>query len=170
MKRLISLLLCAALIIPFCGCKQSASKLKEPVDFYYLQTINENGSRITQIVSEQREAYGHTDDLSYLLLLYLTGPVTPQLYTPLPDNTQILNLSVRDGKAQIVLRGLDFKDYSKLDVSLICGCLAKTCFSLSDLVSVSINTEAGKLDGDDNIIIEKEYLTIADEYIGVASE
>ena len=170
MKKLISLLLCFALVIPFCGCKQTSSKLKEPVEFYYLQTVNENGSRVTQIVSEQREAYGHTKDLSYLLLLYLTGPITPQLYAPLPDNAQLLDLSVQEGNAQIILRGLDFKDYAQLDVSLICGCLAKTCFSISDIVTVSINTEAGKLHGDEDITIGKEDLMITDEYIGSVSE
>ena len=55
------------------------------------------------ISSEQREASGHADDLHYLLSLYLIGPSSDELVSPLPWGTRLLGVSRENGTVTLEL-------------------------------------------------------------------
>ena len=89
MKRFFCLLLCLCLFLP--GC--SGELMKNPVTFYYPRQEYRYGAEDGVISSEQREASGHTNDLRYLLSLYLIGPSSDELVSPLPWGTRLLGVS-----------------------------------------------------------------------------
>ncbi|MFR2867944.1 MAG: hypothetical protein ACLTCK_08360, partial [Oscillospiraceae bacterium] len=93
MKRFFCLFLCLCLFLP--GC--SGELMKNPVTFYYPRREYQYGAEDGVISSEQREASGHADDLHYLLSLYLIGPSSDELVSPLPWGTRLLGVNRQDG-------------------------------------------------------------------------
>ena len=87
MKRMISLLLSLALLLCLPACAHHVDAPKEPVQFYYPWHTDQlqYGDPQGVITHELREAAGYTDRYSYLLNLYLRGPVTQGLRDPLPQ-------------------------------------------------------------------------------------
>ena len=55
------------------GCGFFGERIREPVTFYYL-CADYQEKLCCVIVPEEREASGHSGDLSYLLALYQIGP------------------------------------------------------------------------------------------------
>jgi len=74
-RRIFSLILTVILLISLSGChySDSSNDILEPVEFYYLRSSESfvYGSADGVIASEVREASGHTNDLTYLLSMYL---------------------------------------------------------------------------------------------------
>ena len=99
MKRFFCLLLCLCLFLP--GC--SGELMKNPVTFYYPRREYQYGAEDGVISSEQREASGHANDLRYLLSLYLIGPSSDELVSPLPWGTRLLGVSRQDGTVTLEL-------------------------------------------------------------------
>ena len=99
MKRFLCLLLCLCLFLP--GC--SGELMKNPVTFYYPRREYRYGAEDGVISSEQREASGHTNDLRYLLSLYLIGPSSDELVSPLPWGTRLLGVSRENGTVTLEL-------------------------------------------------------------------
>ncbi len=137
MKRILSL--CLLLCLVLCGC--GSERIKEPVTFYYLRSDYEYFSQDGVIDSEEREASGHREDLSYLLALYLMGPTEEELRSPLPRSVWIL--AVEQENHQITIHLSDtLKDMTDLDYSLACACLSMTCLDMTDAQSITIASGA----------------------------
>lgn len=136
MKRLIVITLVFCLFLS--GCTVFGERIKEPVTFYYLRSEYQYFASDGVIASEEREAAGHRDDLSYLMALYLMGPSTDELKTPLPRGTRISQ--PKQTPEGIVLQLSDAAAaLTDADYSLACACLALTCFDLTDANNVTIN-------------------------------
>lgn len=99
MKRFFCLFLCLCLFLP--GC--SGELMKNPVTFYYPRREYQYGAEDGVISGEQREASGHADDLHYLLSLYLIGPSSDELVSPLPWGTRLLGVNRQDGTITLEL-------------------------------------------------------------------
>ena len=131
MKRVIVLLICISLLV--CGCRELVS---DPVTFYYVR--KEYQEDMTDIIaSEEREAAGHRDDLSYLLQLYLMGPSDAELVSPLFTGTRILSVEYADGIINLELSDTS-KTMTDTEFSLACACLTLTCMDLTDASEVNI--------------------------------
>ena len=159
MKHIISICLLLCMLLPGCGFKES---MKAPVSFYYLRTDLEREQHLV-IDSEEREAHGHIDDLNYLVLLYLRGPANEDLYSPFPSSVTLERLTHIHDTLHITLGGIDFSQQVPLDATLSCACLAKTCFALSNVTCVRINTLAGQEAGQQDIIIHSDSLILWDQ-------
>ncbi len=150
MKRIVCLGLLLCLLMP--GC---ADPFKEPVTFYYLRKEFQFGVEDGVIASEAREASGHTDDLSYLIALYLMGPANEQLTSPLPNGTRILTSRVD----QIIY--LDLSDHAQdladSDFTLACACLSLTCFGITNAQEVIITC------GSRSITMDRDSLSLFDD-------
>lgn len=137
MKRLISLafLLC----LTFTGCAKFGDRIKEPVTFYYLRAEYQYGSDSGVIGSEEREASGHRENLSYLLALYLMGPSGEDLVSPIPRGIRFLSVEQTD-----TLITLNLSDTASVltdaDYSLACACLTLTCLDLTEAETVTVNS------------------------------
>ncbi|MEE0110748.1 MAG: hypothetical protein UEP57_07695 [Oscillospiraceae bacterium] len=153
MKRCFCLFLILCLLLSGCGIL--GERIKEPVTFYYLRSEYQYGTQDAVISSEEREASGHLEDLSYLLALYLMGPADEELKSPLPHGTNIF--SAEQSASVITLRLSDTaKTMTDTEFSLACACLSLTCLDLTDAKSVTI------ISGDRIVTMSRDTLTLYD--------
>jgi hypothetical protein len=155
MKKLICLLLCFAMLpLSSCGFRSSDDTVQTP--FYYLRDPDSYlyGSPEGVVSYEHRDITGHEDELNYLLMLYLKGPLDKSLESPFPEGSRILQLSKRSGKLYVLLNS-NFANLKGMDLTLACVCLARTCFALSDAQSIRITakTADGTIPIDETITI-----------------
>ena len=137
MKRLISFLLLLAMALSLCACAEDTA-----VTYYYVRDELEYqyGTSTGVMVGERRSAAGHVDDLRYLLIIYFHGPVTDYLESPFPSGTTLEEL-VQDGDhLHIRLSGI-VAMMDDADRTLACACLARTCFDLTEVQSVTISAQ-----------------------------
>lgn len=160
MKRYISIFLVFSLFLS--GCSVFGERIKEPVTFYYIRTDYQEDMG-TVIASEEREAAGHRQDLSYLLKLYMMGPSEDELKSPLPRGSKILAAEQTGAEIAIQLSDLS-KAMSDMEFSLACACLSMTCFSLTEAEKVTVSS------GDWTLSIGRDSLTLTDSATAAATE
>ena len=137
MKRFFALLLIPVLLAGLCACQITDNDVIEPVEFFYQRTEYGYGGTDGVIAAETREASGHAGDLTYLLALYLRGPLDPTLKAPFPSGCKLLGFYM-EGKTISLTLDSTFASLQNMDLTLACACLAKTCFSLTDATQVQI--------------------------------
>ena len=137
MKSLICLILTALLLLGLCGCEKSAGK--DLATFYYQRIEFDYGSDTGVFVPEAHDVTGHVDDLWYLLSLYLHGPSDQELKLPFPEGTILVELQESETTLHVTLSSVSTK-LEPVDLLTACGCLAKTCFAISDAEVVHIDS------------------------------
>ena len=153
MTRVVALLLCVCLVLS--GCGFFSDRLTEPVTFYYLEKEFQFGNHPSLIVSEEREASGHRNDLSYLLALYLMGPAEEEHQSPLLPGTRILKAEQNSGIITLELFNPAYT-YSDSELSLVCACLTLTCLDITDASQVNITYQ------EHTITMTKDSITLFD--------
>jgi len=118
--------------------------MSEPVTFYYLRTQTNTDAYDDFysegiIGSEEREAAGHRDNLTYLLSVYFRGPLDSGLISPFPIGCRVLEIHQEDNRMTIQLNPV-LAEKSDLDVTVACACLAKTCMDLTGAEAVQIES------------------------------
>ena len=100
MKRIISLILIVCLLIPLAACGRNASQF--PVTFYYRRTETAYGTDSGIIAPELRDirSEGH---LGSVLSVYLKGPISKDLESPFPRDTEILFWSLQHNTLRITM-------------------------------------------------------------------
>lgn len=161
MKRLISLALVLCLMLS--GCGTSGERIMEPVTFYYLQSKYSYGSEGAVIASEEREASGHRRDLNYLLALYLMGPSSEALISPVPQGTRILSVEQEGTTIQLSLSDAA-GTLTDAEFSLACACLTLTCLDLTEVEAVTVTC------GSRSVTMSHENLTLFDSSMAAATE
>lgn len=160
MKKLI------CLIIPLCfllsGCEFFAEQINDSVTFYYLRSTYQQDME-TVIGSEERDAAGHRDDLSYLLALYLIGPSGDDLVCPIPKGIQISSVKQENNTVELRLSDTE-KAMTDAQFTLACACLTMTCFDLTDAEEVTIQS------GSRTITMTRENLSLTDTTTAVTEE
>lgn len=140
MKRFI--LVTVILSLLFSGCAFGGDGLKEPVTFYYLRDHSDPedyDAFFTEgaIGFEEREASGHRQDLNYLLKLYLRGPLNGDLESPFPVGSRITDIQLEDRTLTVTMNFIP-SQYNDMELTISCGCLAKTCMGLADVDTVTV--------------------------------
>lgn len=170
MKRTVCLLLSLWLLLLLPACNQQEQQAQSAVNFYYLRSETTYGEADSVIAGEKQDADVLTEDLSDTLSVYLQGPSDITLYSPFPANTALSEAVITDGVLSVTLSGVDFSRQSKLQQTICCACLAKTCLGIWDISAVRINTEAGILAGEADIVMDADSLVLLDESAGLATE
>ena len=137
MRRFLTLLLVFAMAVSMAACAK-----RNTVTYYYVRDPLEYqyGAADGVMVGERREGGGHADNLRYLLTLYFHGPVSDYLESPFPSGTTLEELT-RDGdRLDIRLSGV-VAIMDSTDLTLACACLARTCFDMTDVQSVTISAK-----------------------------
>lgn len=136
MKRFV----CFSLILVcfLSGCQLPGERIKEPVTFYYIRADYQE-NLTDAFGTELREASGHRADLSYLMALYLMGPVDKTLSSPIPAGTRIY---VTENNAyNVKLKLSDTSEtLSDVEFSMTCACLAMTCLEITGTNEVTISS------------------------------
>ena len=157
MKRILCLILALTFLVLFPGCGQEEDPA---IRFYYLRSEYIYGTEDGVIAPEEREIV--VKDMGYLLELYLDGPQTESLVSPFPKGTHLISTHMQDGTLTLEL-SREFAVLDDVKLSLAAGCIASTCFDLSDAVSVQILAYAGKKEV--SITLKRDSLTLIDNSI-----
>ena len=148
MKRILCILLIFSLVLALSGC---SSPSFDPVLFYYCRKPEtyQYFKPDSIIVSEGRDLTGHSQDLQYLVALYLAGPLDEELTSPFPRKTRLMEQEIHGSSVRIMLTDLD-STMTDSEFSLAAACLAKTCIAYiqcqdatiqSGTRSITINAE-----------------------------
>lgn len=134
MKRPAALVLLLAAIICLSGCL--TSKSDGSPTFYYLHKEPTYTESI--IGSEPRLSVEADSDLGYLLALYLSGPISNDLYSPFPKGAAIDSLD-RNGETLEITMNSVFGKMTGITLTKACACLALTVFENSEVQVVFIH-------------------------------
>ena len=137
MKRLTCLLLIGILLLTTAGCTKGTKDSE--VSFYYPRTEFDHGNPDGVIVPEIRDVTGHSNELRYLLALYLQGPSDPELCFSFPEGTILVEFAQENQVIDITLSSKAAM-MDDIDVMIACACLAETCFAISDAQQVHIQS------------------------------
>ena len=124
-------------MIMLCACSQTPKDSQVP--FYYPRAEYKHGIPNGVITSEIHEISGHNDDLRYLLALYLQGPSDPELRTPFPSGTVLVDMMQYEREVTITLSSTAAL-LEGIDLTIACACLAETCFTICDVSQVRIQS------------------------------
>lgn len=159
MKRIISLILIVCLLIPLTGCGWNASQF--PVTFYYRRTETAYGTDSGIIAPELRDirSEGH---LGSVLSVYLKGPISKDLESPFPRDTEILFWSLQHNTLRITMNET-FGDMSGVELTIACACLAKTIFGMSEVDQIQIQAENTTLGGEPILSFSRTNVSLYDD-------
>ena len=165
MKRMIAFAAVFLVLAGLFGCRQQ-DPIAAPVSFHYLRVPQIDGGILhgaadSLIAPEVREGAGHQNDYTYLLDIYLLGPLDPQFRSPYPVGTYLADFSM-DGKAAAVILTDDLAKLSGIDLSLACCCLTLTVMDMTGAESVTISAEDSLLDGKRSITMDRAALILID--------
>ncbi len=139
MKNKLSMLLVLLLILS--GCSKVPNKT---VSFYYPSAQSTFVSTNNVILPEQRTDISINDDICNILQKYLQGPQALSFRTPFPYNTSLIEVQSIGSNLLIVLSD-EFAALSGVELIIACAGITKTCLTLHDAVSVTIQTETNQL-------------------------
>lgn len=142
MKKFICLLLVITISFLLISCHSKSSKDSQL--FYYLCREINFESESPVIGSELRRS---GTDLNAILQLYLKGPESAELSSPIPVGTTLISTEIQDDTLSICLSD-SFAQITGLDLTLACVTLSKTAMEITDVQIVRICTENEQLNGD----------------------
>lgn len=160
MKRSLVLFLLISFLLA--GCTSSSEQITDSVNFYYVRTAYLE-DMTSLIEPEHRDAAGHKDDLSYLLALYLIGPASEELVSPIPEDTELLSAVEWNGAITITISDTE-KTMTDPQFALSCACLSMTCMELTESETVTI------ISGTRTITMTSSNLSLTDNAITVTEE
>ena len=165
MKRLTAFLLLFLMLFSLCACSQE-KEIVYPVTYHYLRSPLpgdeiSHGAADSVIATDVRDGNGYQNDYTYLLDIYLLGPLDRNCRSPFPVGTNLKNLSLENGAATILLSD-DFAELSGIDLTLACSCLTLTVMDMTGVESVTIRAEDSLLDGKESITMDASMLILVD--------
>lgn len=164
MNRILSLILCIALVAGLAACGQENPKFTEPVQLYYRNLSEEDSVPDSVIGSVTVEGTGRTADLTALLNDYLAG--TEGFARTFPEGTRTVLLEITDGSALLIL-STEFAELTGMDLTLACACLTKTVLGLTGATALRIQAYKAELDGAEEIVMSEGTLELEDLYIPI---
>ncbi len=163
MKQILILLLCFALLLSLTACQPDEPVIQRPVTFYYRAVPSEHGIADTVIAPVTAEGAGYEDDLLGLLNKFLKGTTESGLYTTFPTGTQILTMNLTADTAELLLN-IRILRLSGADLTIACGCIAKTTMALTGVTTVRMRTVSSTLNGADELVMTADSLILEDLY------
>lgn len=137
MKQFVAFLLIVALVLCCAAC---APVSENACTFFYLRTADtvRYGEADGLIAPVTREIA--SEDLDYLLQLYLDGPVEENYVSPIPRGTRLL--SVRWDEDTLVLElSREFSALDNIHLTLAGACLAATCHAMTGTESIRVHSD-----------------------------
>lgn len=151
MHRKIWLFLLAMLLL-LCGCTNPEPSSNKQVTFYYVRNEIDFQSENGVIAPEVWEIDNQSDDLAYLLSMYLQGPQSDTFRSPFPENLTLVQVQQQEAYLEVVVSHR-LSNLTGIELTLACSCLAKTCMALSGIQEVRISAHEQLLDGASYITI-----------------
>ena len=160
MKRFIAFALLLTLLLPLLGCSKG---IQDGADFHYCRKEYQYGKDSGVIAPEQRDITGHVGDLSFLISLYLMGPLDEDLESPFPKGTKLEVLEFTRHGLHIQLSPVP-DSFTDSEFTLACACLTLTCLEISDKATFTITS------GERSVIMNRNNLILWDNTIPETTE
>lgn len=160
MKRLISLLLCAAMALSLCACTQHYPE--KSGKFYYRRIQPSYGTEDGIITPEIRKFPLMNNDFSQMLDSYFSGPESRNLESPFPRNTSVVSWEIQDEVLSLTLSE-PFAALSGVDLTVACSCIARTMLENLPIEEVSIHVMSKTLNGQDHISLRPDNMSFVDD-------
>ena len=157
MKRILPFILLILL------CFSACAKEEKSIRFYYPKAEFDYQSEQSILGSEIREAPGHEENLSYLLALYLEGPVDQDLISPFPRKSAVEEYRFSDQTLEIIMNER-FADMDDLQHTIASACIAQTFFELTDAEQIIIKYTSVRY-GSKTISLTKDSLVLTDNAV-----
>lgn len=149
MKRCICILL--ILFIFLCGCGK-----EDEVVFYYRQADDLSDTGNSLLSSEVRTVTGYTENLPFLVSLYLSGPMDQDLVLPFPEGTKVISITSDTPDITIQLHELP-GTLSDSEYALASVCLGMTVLELTEAETVTV------ICGSRSVTVDPSLLVFSDE-------
>ena len=169
MKRIINIALVILCLLSLTGCADASEPADSQIVFYYPRVKINYGQEDSVISSELRDVQNRANDVNYVIRLYLNGPVSDELYSPFYSDTTLFGAERVDDTLYITLGGKEINQKSQLQFTIACACLAKTCFSLTDVSEIHINTLIRDNSGMPDLVFNKNNIILWDDIYLTAS-
>lgn len=161
MKRCICVVLTVFLLMALCSCSAPKQKLSRPVNFYYCTKNITFHSNEGVIQSEQRESQGYENDLSSLVELYLSGPLSGELSSPFPEALQVIG--IRNNKNWVYIElSENFGTLTGIKLTTACACITLTLWELTGASNIQIRAHNALLNGRQVITMNAAALQLTD--------
>ena len=155
MNRFIAFALLLSLALSLWGCSRG---IQDGAAFHYCRKDYLYGQENGVIAPEQRDITGHVGDLSFLISLYLMGPLDEELKSPFPKNTRLELLEFTRHGLQIQLSPVP-DSFTDSEFTLACACLTLTCLEITDKQTFTITS------GERSVIMNRNNLILSDSTI-----
>lgn len=162
MKRLIALLLSAALLLAFLtACAPEQEPPHSPVAYFYPTETIYSGHHdkphfdhsTTVLRAEAGEAVGHEKDYLYLTNMYFHGPKDASLHNPFPKGLAVLEFRMTNNTVILELSS-NYASLSGIDLTIASACIAKTLHAMTGCNRVQLSAYNAFLDGSPFIFID----------------
>lgn len=160
MKKLISLLLSAVMVVSLCACGQSQPE--QSGKFYYRRIQPAYGSADGMISPEIRTFSAVGNDLSEVLESYFSGPESRGLESPFPRNTRVNSWEMQEGTLLLTLNE-PFAALSGVDLTVACSCIARTFLEILPIEEVTISVANKLLNGHEQISLRTDNMSFLDD-------
>jgi hypothetical protein len=160
MKKFLCLLFALVLLS---GCVQEPKKTEAV--FYYPREVYFYNRDDAVVAKEFRDKGGSTS-VSYLLDIYLQGPLSDNLQNPFPQNLRLFSVHT-DGKTIYMTVTDELATLSGASLILACSCLGMTAMELTGCSSAEIRCESLLLDGRKAIFINENTILYSDSMTDV---
>ena len=170
MKKCIALLLVITSLLAAGCAREEKPDIRQPITFYYpRQTLVYNASDGV-IRGEVRDMEGIDGGVEFMLNMYLSGPITPELKTPFPEHARLVSIVITDTNATLTVTR-PFSTLTGLDLTVACACLTMTTISLTGVETVTIQADSALLDSAKQITMDKDcFLLLDDNTLATAKE
>ena len=135
MKKWIAILLASVLVFSLWGC--NSNQIQDPGNFYYRRIDAQYLGSEGIISPEIRELSDMGGDFGKILADYFLGPASPELESPFPRDTKLVQWT-RDNNTLSIQLNEAFTQLSGIELSVACGCIARTCFEMTDASAVHL--------------------------------
>ncbi len=160
MKKWVSLLLSVVIVLLLSAC--SPTPMKDPGKLYYKRIEPSYGSIDSVIAPETKEMSGIGNDIGKILDLYFEGPEDPSLESPFPRNTTVVKWATIDNTLLLTF-SKEFGQLSGVDLTIACGCIARTITELTSIQRINFQVENTLLNGEHSISMSRKNLELIDD-------
>lgn len=161
MKKRILTWLCLLAFLFLCACGKKDAELQVPVNFYYCNEEISYNSSFGVIRPEAREAEDFYEDASKLFSVYLDGPVSAELVSPLPAGTGLVSLEFKEDTAHLTLTQ-EFATLSGVKLSTACSCIVMTLSEYAGISQVHFYVKDGLIDNRESLVVNNSDIVLMD--------
>jgi spore germination protein GerM len=135
-KRIVSACILLSLTFSLAGCQTPGDR---NIALYYCRTPDEYRyfQEDSVICAEYRDIPDHSNDLRYVIGLYLAGPIGEGLYSPLPKNVTLLSAESNPETVILTFSNLG-NSLTDSEFTIACACLTLTCSDLTGCDEVTV--------------------------------